>query len=151
MRALYKGNLLKAQVAEARGPNLLLVNGILIDPGGAVSVFDRLLIAAADLEVIEFESESEEIMFNQAHEYVEAVSTKQVSTAEKYYEIIFKRPDLPTRARAVDYKVYEYDPFSGEKLQRVIEVGRDYLITQGVNEPRKVCITYEIPGENNSQ
>jgi len=148
MWALYKGTLLlRARILEARGPNLILVNGCQIDQSGAVSTFERLLIPIRDLEPIEFEDAVEEGLFNEARAYIEPVLTREVPGVERNYKIFFRRPSLPKIARLVELGVYEFDPFTNAlKPQRVMEVGEDFVVSRGVNRPHMLRATYDVSG-----
>ena len=146
MRALYRGNLLEAEITEARGTNLILANGKLIDQGGATSRFDRLLIPVKELEPIEFSDELEEQLYQEATSYSEpALETERISRAKRWL-VRFKRPDLPKTAKNPSFQAYGYDPFTGQHLHELIEVGEDYVITRGVNQPSSLKLVYEVRG-----
>jgi hypothetical protein len=146
MRALYRGNLLEAEIAEARGMNLVLTSGKLIDQGGATSRFDRLLISVRELEPIEFSDELEEQLYQEAMSYSEpTLETERISRAKRWL-IRFKRPDLPKTAKNVAFQAYGYDPFTGQRLHELIEVGEGYVITRGINQPSALKLVYEVRG-----
>jgi hypothetical protein len=146
MRALYRGCILQAAITEARGTNLMLVDGELVDQGGAISRFDRLLISVTELEPIEFNSELEEQLYQEATSYSETtLETERISRAKRWL-VRFKRPDLPKTAKNVTFQAYGYEPFTGQRLHELVEVGEDYAITQGVNQPSALKLVYEVRG-----
>jgi hypothetical protein len=146
MRALYRGCILQAAITEARGTNLMLVDGELVDQGGAISRFDRLLISVTELEPIEFNSELEEQLYQEATSYSETtLETERISRAKRWL-VRFKRPDLPKTAKNPSFQAYGYDPFTGQHLHELIEVDEDYVITRGVNQPSSLKLVYEVRG-----
>ena len=146
MKALMRNHILQAEIIEVRGPNLLLTNGYLVDQSGATSRFDRLLISARELEPIEFTDESEEQLYQEAASYNETPLLTERERHLRRFRINFKKLTLPRTSQIIEYQVYEMDPFtpSKEKLQEVVEVGDDYLITKGANDPVKAFVIYAV-------
>jgi len=144
MKALYRNHILEATISEARGPNLLLIDGSLVDQGGAISVFSYLLIPAKELEILEVNDLENELV-QQALNYQEPPPSKP-EAIRRIFKVYFKKTDLPKTSEIVEYQVFEMNPFtpSKEKAQEVLEAGDGYLITRGFNDPIKAVIIYAV-------
>ena len=147
MKALYRNHILQAEIAEGRGQNLLLTNGSLTDQAGAISIFSRLLVPAREIEILEA-TDSENELIAQALNYQEPAPPSRPESL-RTFKVHFKKPELPRTSQIIEYQVYELHPFtpSKEKSQEVIEVGEDYLITRGLNEPVKAFVIYAVRGK----
>jgi hypothetical protein len=146
MKALYRNHILQAEITEVRGPNLLLTNGSLTDQAGAISIFSRLLILAREIEILEA-TDSENDLIAQALNYQEPAPPSRPESL-RTFKVYFKKPELPRTSQIIEYQVFEMNPFtpSKERTQEVIEVGEDYLITKGANEPVKALVIYAVRG-----
>jgi hypothetical protein len=147
MKALMRNHILQAEIAEVRGPNLLLTNGSLTDQAGAISIFSRLLVPAREVEILEA-TDSENELIAQALNYQEPAPPSRPESLRRTFNVYFKKPELPRTSQIIEYQVYELHPFTPykEKSQEVIEVGEDYLITKGANEPIKALVIYAVRG-----